>query len=465
MSPAPPRESRSGPSWPRRVWKSIFRGPVVPTTDRDRRWVVFHHLVLHFRPTQLPAKTIRYTHTFGLGGMSLVLFATLLCSGVLLLFAYEPTPGTAYDSILALQNDTLFGRLIRNVHHWSANFLIALMLLHLLRVFFTGAFHGARQFNWIIGLALLGGAMLSNLTGYLLPWDQLAYWATTIITGMLAYVPWAGEWLQGVVRGGEQISSATLITFYAVHTTILPVAIVGLMTFHFWRVRKAGGVVIPRAPAEEIEERPEKVLFLPHLLQREFAVALALIAVIVLVSVAFNAPLADRANPGMSPNPAKAPWYFAGFQELLLHFEPLFAVVILPCLAVLGLLFIPYFRYHRNPEGVLMASHPGRRGALWAAVMAAVATPIWIVADEFKFNVGDWFADSPGPITHGLLPTVLILAGVAIYWSVLKRRYDLDRSERVQALFVLLAVAFAILTLTGVWFRGPGMALVWPWSA
>jgi hypothetical protein len=112
-----------------------------------------------------------------------------------------------------------------------------------------------------------------------------------------------------------------------------------------------------------------------------------------------------------------------------------------------------------------MVSHPGRRAALWAAIIAAVVTPIWIVADEFKFHVGDGFADTPGVITHGLLPSLVLLLGLIAYWLVLKRRYDLDTSERVQAVFILIAVAFAILTLTGVWFRGPGMALVWPGSA
>ena len=136
----------------RRIWRSVFRGPVVPTTDRDRRWIVFNTLVLHLRPIQLPARTLRYTHTFGLGGMSLVLVLLLFATGILMMFVYEPSPEAAYDSIVSLQDDVLFGRLVRGVHHWSANLLVVVVLLHLLRVFLTGGYHGPRQFNWVVGL-------------------------------------------------------------------------------------------------------------------------------------------------------------------------------------------------------------------------------------------------------------------------------------------------------------------------
>jgi len=215
----------------KRIWRSVFRGPLRPRNDSDRKQIVFNHLVLHFRPIRVPEKTIRYTHTFGLGGMSMVLFLLLAATGVLLLFVYEPSPGYAHDSIVTMQNEVFFGKLVRNIHHWSANFLIVLLLLHTLRVYLTGAYFGARQFNWIIGLSLLTCVLASNFTGYLLPWDQLSYWATTIVTGMLSYVPFVGNWLQGVIRGGQDIGSATLVNFYAAHTTVLPILII-IRIFH-----------------------------------------------------------------------------------------------------------------------------------------------------------------------------------------------------------------------------------------
>jgi len=446
-----------------RFWRSVFRAPLNPRDDTDRKRIVVSHLFLHNRPVRVSSATVRYTHTFGLGGMSIVLFGMLAATGVLLMFVYEPSPGYAYDSIVSLRADVFFGRLVRNVHYWSANLLIVVATLHLVRVYLTGAYYGARQLNWVLGLALLLCAMGSNFTGYLLPWDQLSYWATTIVTGMLGYAPLVGGWLQGVVRGGDEIGAATLVGFYAAHTTLLPVLIVALMALHFWRVRKAGGVVVPRAPGEETDARPEKVLFLPHLLLREFAVALCLVAFVLVLAVGFDAPLGEAANPGMSPNPAKAPWYFAGFQELLLHFDPLFAVVVLPLLAVLLLLSLPYLRYDKDTSGVLLMSREGRRLALAAALVAVVATPLWILADETFVDLAAWMPGVPPVLRNGLLPAV-VCAAVVVAFQLAARRRAGANNEAVQASFVLLATVFLILTIAGFWFRGPGMALVWPWA-
>jgi quinol-cytochrome oxidoreductase complex cytochrome b subunit len=442
----------------------VFRGPLRPRDDTDRKKIVFNHLILHFRPIRLPEKTIRYTHTFGLGGMSMVLFLLLALTGVLLMFVYEPSPGYAHDSIVALQSEVFFGKLIRNIHYWSANFLIVLLILHSLRVYLTGAYFGVRQFNWIIGLLLLFCVLASNFTGYLLPWDQLSYWATTIVTGMLSYVPIVGTWLQGVIRGGQEISSATLVNFYAAHTTVLPVLIIILMAFHFWRIRKARGVVVPRSPGEDRDEAPKTVLTLPNLLLREFSVAMILVAIVMLVSLIFNAPLGEAANPGMSPDPAKAPWYFLGFQELLFHFDPLFAVLIIPLAAVIGLLMIPYIKYEDDTSGIIMTSHRGRRMGVVAAAAAAVITPLLILADEHIINFDAWLPGLDPVISNGLIPTGLLIIALTSYYFILRRKYSASKNEAVQALFIMLAVAFFVLTITAVWFRGSGMALMWPWN-
>jgi quinol-cytochrome oxidoreductase complex cytochrome b subunit len=449
------------PGLAHRIWRSIFRGPIRPESDRERKWIVVNNFVLHFRPVRVTEKTLRYAHTFGLGGMSLVLVLLLICTGVLMMFGYEPSPEGAYASVTALERDVLFGRLVRSVHHWSANFLIAVVVLHLLRTYFTGAYFPPRQFNWVLGLGLLLCVLASNFTGYLLPWDQLSYWAITISTGMIGYVPAVGEGLERMVRGGPDIGRATLITFYTLHTTIVPVLIVVLMAFHFWRVRKARGVVVPREPAEPIEESPHKVLGLPYLILREFVVALILIAFVMLFAALMAAPLGEAANPGMSPNPAKAPWYFVGIQELLLHFHPVFAVLVLPLLALLALFAIPYVRYDEDTSGIWFASQRGRRLAAWATLLAAVVTPLWIVLDEFVFDLGAWL---PGPavISEGLLPFALLVGVIGLLYWLVRRRAGATKVEAVQGTFVLLFVAFAVLTATGVWFRGPGMALVWP---
>jgi len=447
-----------------RIWRSVFRAPIRPRDDTDRKRVVLTHLVLHFRPVRVPKKNTRYTHTWGLGGMSLVLFSLLAATGVLLMFVYQPSPGYAYDSIVRLRDDIFFGKLVRNIHYWSANLLIVVVVLHLVRVYLTGAYYAARQFNWVLGLALLLCVLTSNFTGYLLPWNQRSYWAVTIITGMIGYVPLIGGWLQGVIRGGPEIGPATLVNFDAAHTTLLPATIIVLMGFHFWRVRKAPGVVIPRSPEEPPDEKPETVLTLPNLLLREFSAALALIAFVVVLSIVFDAPLGDAANPGMSPNPAKAPWYFLGFQELLLHFDPVFAVVVIPVFALAGLFFLPYLRYDKDTSGILMMSREGRRMGLVAAITGVLATPLLIVADEYLINVGGRLAHVPPFVTNGLVPFGILCLAWAGFHTQLRKRYAASNNEMIQSSFILLAVAFVILTLTGIWFRGPGMALVWPWN-
>jgi len=462
--PSTPQEKREEgrASLVQRIWRSIVRGPIVPTTDRERKWVVFNTLVLHLRPSRVPKSTLRYTHTFGLGGMSLVLVSVLMLTGVLMMFAYEPFPGWAYDSIVRMQEAILFGRLVRSVHHWSANLLVVVVFLHLLRVFFTGGFHAPRQFNWVVGLGLLLCVLASNFTGYLLPWDQLSYWAVTICTGMLGYLPGAGLWLQRLIRGGDEIGRATLINFYSLHTTVMPVLLISLMALHFWRVRKAGGVVVP--PDSGAGGKPESVLFLPNLLVRETAAALLLIALVVVLSVVLEAPLGERANPGMSPNPAKAPWYFLGFQELLLHFHPVFAVFVIPLAIAVWLLLLPYSKYDTALAGQWFLSPKGRRMGMFATVVGLVLTPAWIVLDELTIGSSRALGALPAWLSNGLFPFALGVAGVGTFYTWTKRRFSASNNEAVQALFILLLVSFLVLTATGVWFRGAGMRLTWPWN-
>ena len=176
----------------------------------------------------------------------------LMATGLLLKFVYEPTPTYAYESIVYLGSEVPLGQLLRNLHRWSGYALLMTAFLHLLRVFYTGAFHPPRQFNWIIGLGLFTMVALSNFTGYLLPWDQISYWAITISTSMLDYVPWVGSTVKGWILGGPEPGPATLMNFYAIHTAILPVLFLFILPFHYWRIRKANGIVVPRAPGEEL---------------------------------------------------------------------------------------------------------------------------------------------------------------------------------------------------------------------
>jgi quinol-cytochrome oxidoreductase complex cytochrome b subunit len=412
---------------------------------------------------KVSARAVRWTHTFGLGGTSFVLWCALAASGILMLLVYQPAPGAAHASIQTLEHSVAFGSLIRGIHYWGANLLVAIVLLHVTRVVLTGGYHRPRRVNWVVGAGLLVGVLASAFTGYLLPWDQRAYWAVTISTGMLDYLPGVGGGLQAVVRGGSEVGAETLLNFYTFHTTVLPVVAVGLMAFHFWRVRKAGGVVEPPPEADgaQAEEGSEKVLFFPHLLVRELAQALAVLAVVFLLAALAGAPIGERANPGMSPNPAKAPWYFMGFQELLLHLHPVFAVLLLPLAAVGGFVALPLLGDDAGPAGRWFLSPRGGRAAGLAAGAAVVLTVAAVLLDGHS---GASATGGQAWLLRGLLPTVLLAGATAGIVGFSRRRFELGRNESLQTAVVFLFLVFVVLTVVGVWLRGENMDLVVPWG-
>ena len=430
----------------------------MPEEQKDQR-KYFRNLLLHFRPSTVPERTLRLSLTWGLGGMAVMLVFLLFGTGLLLKFVYEPSPGRAYDSILYLENNVPFGQLLRNIHRWCGNGLLLVAFLHFLRVFYTGAFAAPRQFNWIIGLALFTAVIFSNFTGYLLPWDQIAYWAITISTAMLEYIPGFGTGLKELVLGGAEPGPRTMMNFYAIHTAILPALLLFVLPFHFWRIRKANGLVIPRSPEEDPAVQGPEVDAMPHLIVREVAMALVLLAVILLIAMFFDAPLADKANPGLSPNPTKAPWYFMGIQEMLMHFHPVFSLLVVPLLLVSGLFALPYINSPGETAGVWFRSGKGRKMALVAIILATAATVAGVLLDEFVFKTGR--TGPPNMISNGLVPFAIILAICAGFFLLIKKAFTATSNETIQALFTLLTTAFVVLTIIGIWFRGSGMQLMW----
>jgi quinol-cytochrome oxidoreductase complex cytochrome b subunit len=419
----------------------------------------FGNLLLHFRPGTVPERTLRLSLTWGLGGMAAVLLILLIGTGLLLKFVYEPVLSQAYTSILYLENQVPFGQLLRNLHRWSGYGLMLAAFLHFLRVFYTGAHAPPRQLNWLIGLALFAAVVLSNFTGYLLPWDQVAYWAITISTSMLDYIPWVGGGLKRLVLGGTEPGQATLMNFYALHTALLPALLVFVLPFHFWRIRKADGLVIPRSPSENPSVTGPDVDAMPHLIVRELATALLVLAAVLVISMFFNAPLTEQANPGLSPNPTKAPWYFMGLQELLMHFHPVFAVLVIPLLALVAVIALPWLDPSTESAGVWFRSSKGRRTALAAVLVAVVATVSAVLFDEFHAGAGE--AGPPTLVGSGLLPFAAILAVCAGFYLLMIKAFSASRSEAIQALFTLLLTSLVVMTLIGVWFRGSGMQLMW----
>ena len=453
------------PSIPEATSSAPGRNQPEPTTSTsvappEKKPSGFGMLILHLHPKTVPEESLAFPRTFGLGGMALLLLLVLVCTGAMLLFVYDPSPEKAYASILNLEGQVPFGSFVRAVHHWAANGLIVVAFLHLLRVFYTGALHGQRRFNWVLGLALLLLATASNFTGYLLPWDQLSFWAVTIGTGMLAYVPLVGEALQNALRGGGEVGAKTLSVFFVLHIAILPILAFLFAAFHFWLVRKAGGVMLP--VQGEGTTRRTLVPARPNLVLREGAVALVLLAALFLFTALTPAPLQEQANPGMSPNPAKAPWYFMGVQELLVHLHPSYAVFVVPLLALAFFLMLPYLRYGEPPSGLWFHSDIGRRATVAAAIAALVLTPVYVVASEFVLRWPKLLPFLPAAVSNGLVPTLLWVAIVASVFWLAGRVYRASRLEAVQAVVTFLIVAFLVLAATGIFFRGEGMKLAWP---
>ncbi len=457
-------------SLPQRVWESILRDELPPADDRSRMRIVMNNLVLHLHPSKVARPTLKFTYTWGLGGLAILLVVLLVITGVMLMFVYTPSPATAYQDMLKLQTEVWFGQFIRSLHHWSGNLLVIVSFLHLLRVFFTGGFRAPREFNWVLGVALLLLVVAANFTGYLLPWDQLAYWAVTVGSSLLSYVPLVGEGLRNFLLGGPEVGAATLTNFYGLHVAIIPLALMGIVSFHIWRVRK-DTLSIPRRldgtiddPASPGSRSVEKVTTLPHLVGRELAFALVMTGLILLWATWVNAPLEAAANPDHSPNPAKAAWYFMGLQELLLHFHPVFGAIIIPALALGALTLLPYQRFDQQAEGIWFRSRKGRVMAAVGAVGGLVGTIALVLVDEYLLDLPRLLPSLPAVISNGWVPLAALLLLLISYYAVMKRVFKATACETRQSVFVLLVVSFVTLTAIGIAFRGEGMALMWPWE-
>jgi len=264
--------------------------------------------------------------------------------------------------------------------------------------------------------------------------------------------------LTGFVRGGEEVRANTLLIFYNFHTAILPLAIDLLMSFHFWRVRKNKGVVVAKN-ADDVMVPAD-----PDLILKELVVALCLIAFVLLISIFFDAPLQERANPAYSPNPAKAPWYFMGIQELLLHFHPFFAAVLIPVLFLFGMFLLPFLKFKEQHEGIWFFNQKGRKLALIAAITAIVIVPAGILINEYFLDFEGWMKNIPPVISNGLIPFIIIGVILTAYFLFIKKRYKPDKSELILFIFSFMMAGYAVLTFVGIWFRGPGMVLMWPWQ-
>ena len=414
--------------------------------DRSRMRAVANNLILHLHPAKVPAPALRWSYTWGLGGISAVLATMLALTGVLLMFRYDASVETAYTSIQMMETELYFGSLIRAIHHWSANLLVVTAFLHLLRVFYTGGFKKGRSTNWLLGIILLLIVVAFNFTGYLLPWDQLAYWAITVGTSLLSYIPLVGAGINNFLLAGPEVGQGALRNFYAIHVAVLPAVLALLMSYHFWKVRKDGGISQP-VPAEDENGRKERVVRLttiPHLVQREFLAAVVVITVVAIWAMFVPAPLEELANPSHPPNPAKAAWYFMGLQELLLHMHPL-AAMLLPGIILAAIVLIPYWDKDGSDIGLYFRSRKGRYAAAAGALFAAALVPLLVLLDEYFIDLPAMLPAWPTLLSNGLIPLTLNTARFAghLRHHALSRSCQPQRSPRRS------------LYLCHGWFRNP----------
>ena len=285
--------------------------------------------------------------TFYLGGITLFLFGIQVVTGTLLALYYSPTPDAAYESVLSITSDVEFGWLIRSMHHWASNLMILFLALHVLRIFVQGAYKFPRELTWIVGGGLLLITIGFGFTGYLLPWDQRAYWATVVGTEIAGAVPLIGPTLLLLLRGGAEVSDATLARFFGIHVLVLPMLLGGLMALHLLFVHQQG-LANPKRPEPRpgrttAAHPPERLKpFFPDYILDEVIAWYAVLAVLVILASLFPAGLEPKADPLVTPEHIKPEWYFLAVYQLL-KVVPETVGVVAPVALVLVIVVLPLF--------------------------------------------------------------------------------------------------------------------------
>lgn len=417
---------------PVNVWRSIFRNPL-PASDLARSQTTFSNIFLHIHPVKTHAHSLKPWYTLGLGVISLSLFLILAATGVLLMFYYVPSVEQAHNRMLDLNGTVAFGTLLRNMHRWAAHGMVALVLLHLCRVFYTGSYKPPREFNWIVGVLLLLLTLFASFTGYLLPWDQLAFWAVTVGSAIAGYAPLVGEDVRFLLLGDRVVGQEALIRFYVLHVAVLPAAITLLVAVHFWRIRKDGGLSRPegddlpearprypealqakleglapaaktqktrtfgvmglvRGPFNKLGNVPDNTLYSwPNLFIAElFCFALTLLVVLV-AALLVNAPLEAPADPTHPPNPSKAPWYFLGLQEMV-SYSAFWGGIGVPTLMVVALLLLPYLDRGPRGTGVWFSRH---RILAWSTFTLILLVNLVLIVIGTFFRGPNWALVTP----------------------------------------------------------------------
>jgi quinol-cytochrome oxidoreductase complex cytochrome b subunit len=260
----------------------------------------------------------RHSVWYYFGGMTLFLFMVQVTTGILLLLYYRPSAGEAFESVQFLMTEVQFGWLVRSIHAWSANLMIFAMFVHLFSALLLKAYRRPRELTWLSGGALMGLSLAFGFTGYLLPWNELAYFATRVGTEIPGVMPVVGPFIRTLMRGGDDVTGATLTRFYGIHVAVLPAIVMTVLGLHLFLVQKHG---MSRPPSVESGPNAKRVMpFMPNFLLRDLVGWLCALAVLAALAAYFPAELGKKADPFQpAPIGIKPEWYFmAMFQTLKL---------------------------------------------------------------------------------------------------------------------------------------------------
>lgn len=496
-------------SLPQTVRHAVFRHDA-PTSDRTRSQAVFANFFLHIHSARVHPHSLKLTTTWGLGVSLIAQFVILTVTGVLLMVYYKPSIDMAYASMKDIHYVVPTGRFIRNIHRWAAHLMVITVILHMARVFYTSAYKAPREFNWLLGMVLFILTLALSFTGYLLPWDQLAYWAITIganiaaspneLVHALGLPPLfnVGDIQKELLLGASTVGQDALTRFYMLHVIVLPIVLSVVAAVHIWRIRKDGGLARPQgtpmatgkgvgssapklsapssAPTKtyglmclvkdkspQTDANPDETASSwPYLLRAELLVFMVTMLVCVLLGIFFDAPLTEPANPNVPENPAKAPWYFLGLQEMV-SYSAFVGGVVVPSIVLLGLALIPFLDREKERSGVWFCNEQGKRIAMRSALVGALCA-VACVAFPVTFGwLRNWFPSIPQIFIIVINPGS-ILTGFYMAWSL----YVLHttRSTRLSAiaLFTCFIVGFLILTYVGTYLRGPNWGFYWSMS-
>ena len=311
---------------------------------------------------------------WALGGTPLYMFVVQVITGIMLLFYYVPETDRAYESVSYITNTADYGWLIRSIHRWSSNIMIAALLLHMLRVFFTRTYQAPRELNWMFGVTLFLLTLFFGFTGYSLVYEQMSYWAMKVGTGIAGATPFVGEWMADFIRGGTEIGQSTLTRFYLFHVVVLPVLIVMAIGLHIYLIRELGVSELKFKGQEK--EKKETFPFWPDHAFTELIMVTIIMTVLLVLSLLWPVHLGEPANPNVTPLHIKPEWYFfAVFRWLKITN---LTVGVLGPMIFLGILYLwPFI------DKAFDKIFPGKEVGFWIGVLGMLTICVFTVWETF----------------------------------------------------------------------------------